>query len=72
MTAEDRYPELTALANGRDSLPTGEAAAYLNREPQTLRKWACTGKGPIQPDRINGRLDWGIQKLRKVREGSAK
>lgn len=37
---------------------TEQAAAMLNRSPQTLRKWACYGKGGIRPVRINGRLAW--------------
>jgi len=69
MNAEDRYPELTALANGCDSLPTNEAANYINRKPQTLRKWACTGKGPIKPNKINWRLEWFVVCLRGLREG---
>lgn len=39
-------------------LTTSDAANYLNRAPQTLRKWACLGIGPIQPIRIFGRLSW--------------
>ena len=37
---------------------TAEAAAFLNRSPQTLRKWASTETGPIRPLRIYGRLAW--------------
>lgn len=39
-------------------LTTEEAAAALNRKPQTLRKWACLKKGVLQPLHINGRLAW--------------
>lgn len=39
-------------------LTTNEAAKVLNRQPQTLRKWACLECGPIRPIRINGRLAW--------------
>jgi hypothetical protein len=39
-------------------LTTNEAAAAINRAPQTLRKWACLENGPIRPLRINGRLAW--------------
>jgi hypothetical protein len=31
-------------------LPTDEAAAVLQRRPQTLRKWACLECGPIRPN----------------------
>ncbi|MBM4231185.1 MAG: DNA-binding protein [Gammaproteobacteria bacterium] len=37
---------------------TTEAATLLLRQPQTLRVWAMTGKGPITPLRIHGRLAW--------------
>ncbi len=44
-------------------LPTSEAAASINRSPQTLRKWACLENGPIRPIRINGRLAWKVSDL---------
>lgn len=47
-------------------LPTDEAAAAINRKPQTLRKWACLDTGPIRPIRINGRLAWPVSELRKL------
>ena len=59
-------PELPAV------LPTGEAAPFINRKPQTLRKWACAGSGPIQPLRIHGRLAWRVSDLRALLEGAAK
>lgn len=40
------------------TLTTAEAAAALNRKPQTLRKWAFQNRGAVQPVRINGRLAW--------------
>ena len=43
-----------------------EAAAAINRKPQTLRKWACLENGPIRPVRINGRLAWPVSELRRV------
>lgn len=42
---------------------TAEAASYLKRKPQTLRKWACLENGPIRPIRINGRLAWRASDL---------
>ena len=71
MATIDRYPELTALANGRDSLPTNEAAPPIHRKPQTLRRWACLG-GPIRPVRINGRLAWYVSDLRALLDGCDK
>jgi hypothetical protein len=60
-------PSITPLAQeARVALPTAEAARHLNREPQTLRKWACLENGPIKPARVNGRLAWPVAELRKL------
>jgi len=51
----------------RITLTTAEAAAQLNRAPQTLRLWAMrTGSGPISPIRLHGRLAWPVAELRRV------
>jgi len=50
-------------------LDTAQAAATINRKPQTLRKWACFGSGPIQPVRIHGRLGWRVEDLRRLIKG---
>jgi hypothetical protein len=50
-------------------LPTDEAAAAINRKPQTLRKWACLENGPIRPVRINGRLAWKVSDLQALLAG---
>ena len=52
-------------------LPTDEAAATINRRPQTLRKWACLECGPIRPIRINGRLAWRVSDLQALLRGEA-
>jgi hypothetical protein len=54
-------------------LPTDKAATYINRKPQTMRKWACLDCAPsgIRPIRINGRLAWRISDLRLLLEGGA-
>lgn len=52
-------------------LPTNEAAPFINRKPQTLRKWACLENGPIRPIRINGRLAWRVEDLRALLLGAA-
>jgi hypothetical protein len=49
-----------------DVLPTDQAAAAINRKPQTLRKWACLENGPIRPIRINGRLAWRVADLQTL------
>jgi len=68
----ENFPALAAVANGRDTLPTHDAAVAINRADQTLRKWACLGNGPLRPIRINGRLAWRVADLQKLLlEGSA-
>lgn len=50
----------------REALPTREAARHLNRRPQTLRLWACHENGPIRPLRVNGRLAWRTEDIRRL------
>ncbi|KFX60584.1 hypothetical protein KBK24_0137280 [Burkholderia sp. K24] len=57
---QDRGADLPKL------LSTDEAAAAINRRPQTLRMWACKNKGPISPIRINGRLAWRVEDLQNL------
>lgn len=56
----------------RQAVNTAEAAKALNRQPQTLRKWACLENGPIRPIRINGRLAWPLDEIAALLNGSAK
>lgn len=58
------YPPLDL--ERRTAVDTRTAAAHLGRKPQTLRVWAFRKNGPIRPMRINGRLSWLVQDLRKV------
>jgi hypothetical protein len=58
------YPPLNAVI--RPLLTTAEAAFYLNRQPQTLRIWACAENGPVRPHRINGRLGWPVAEIRRI------
>lgn len=53
------------------TLTTAEAAKALNREPQTLRKWACLENGPIRPVRINRRLAWPADQIVALLNGGA-
>lgn len=62
---------LFANAGIPEVLPTDQAAALINRRPQTLRKWACLECGPIRPIRINGRLAWKLSDLMKLLSGEA-
>jgi hypothetical protein len=65
----ENLPTRTGLP---EVLPTNEAAAALNRRPQTLRRWACLEDGPIRPIRINGRLAWKVSDLTALLEGNEK
>ena len=59
--------QLTPLAlETRTALPTAEAAAHLSRAQQTLRIWACREDGPVRPLRINGRLAWPTEEIRRL------
>lgn len=50
----------------RPTVPTEQAAYYLSRQQQTMRGWACREDGPLRPLRINGRLAWKTEDLRKL------
>lgn len=58
------YPPLENV--NRPTVSTGQAAYYLNRQPQTCRGWACFDNGPVRPLRINGRLAWPVAEIRRV------
>lgn len=62
------FPPLEQVT--RPTVPTVQAAYYLNRRPQTLRAWACLELGPIRPLRINGRLAWRMADIRSLLTGS--
>ena len=51
------------ISETRKHLPTAEAAPHILRTQQTLRKWACTGTGPIKPIHIGGLLGWPVSDL---------
>jgi hypothetical protein len=53
-------------AETRTVIPTNNAAFHLNRKDQTLRGWACYEDGPIKPVRINGRLAWSVDDIKKL------
>lgn len=53
----------------RPTIPTADAAFYLNRRPQTLRAWACLENGALRPIRINGRLAWPVAAIRSLLNG---
>lgn len=61
---DQQFPPLELV--NRPTVPTPQAAHYLNRRPQTLRSWACLESGPLRPTRINGRLAWPVADIRKL------
>lgn len=66
----EQFPPLEHVT--RPTVPTEQAAYYLNRKPQTLRGWACFENGPLRALRINGRLAWRVSDLRSLLEGDAR
>ena len=63
------YPPLEQVT--RPAITTAEAAYYLNRQPQTLRAWACLEPiGAIRPLRVMGRLAWPVSEIRAMLEGA--
>ncbi len=58
------YPPLESVT--RPGVSTEQAAFYFDRQPQTLRKWACLDNGPIRPRRVNGRLLWSVAEIRQL------
>ena len=55
----------------RPTVPTDQAAYYLNRQPQTLRAWACLENGALRPVRISGRLAWSVAAIKQLLSGGA-
>ena len=70
-TSAAHFPPLELVT--RPTVPTDQAAYYLNRQPQTMRAWACLEpRGAIKPVRINGRLAWPVAAIRALLSGDAK
>jgi hypothetical protein len=64
-TESQQFPPLELV--NRPTVPTEQAAYYLNRRPQTLRAWAMTsGTGAVPCIRINGRLAWPVAEIKRV------
>lgn len=57
---------VSLAAETRAAVDTATAAYHLNRQPQTLRAWACLENGPMRPMRVHGRLAWPVAELRRV------
>jgi hypothetical protein len=60
------FPPLEMVS--RPTVPTNQAAYYLNRRPQTMRGWACEESFPdgLRPVRVNGRLAWPVDGIRRL------
>ena len=50
----------------RSALPTDAAAFHLSRRPATLYGWSCNEDGPLRPVRVNGRLAWRTDDIRRL------
>lgn len=61
------FPPLEQVT--RPTVPTDQAAYYLNRKPQTLRAWACLENGALRPVRISGRLSWKVSEIIALTNG---
>ena len=59
-----QFPALELV--NRPTVPTEQAAYYLNRRPQTLRGWACLENGPLRPTRIGGLLAWNTATVKAL------
>ncbi len=65
VTIEDARQLCNAVAV-EHTVQTKDAAALFGLTPQTLRRWACYGSGPVTPLRLNGRLRWPVQAIREA------
>ena len=63
------FPTLETVTS--PTVKTAAAAYYLNRQPQTLRGWACGQTGPLRSVLMNGRLAWPVSDIRRVMGVSA-
>ena len=63
----NEFQNVTPIAlETRAVVDTATAAYHLNRQPQTLRAWACKEDGPLRPRRVNGRLAWSVAEIRQL------
>jgi hypothetical protein len=62
----DELRQLLDRTRVEQTVDTVEGAALLGVTPQTMRRWACYGEGPIQPRRVFGRLRWVVADIKSV------
>jgi hypothetical protein len=62
---------LAKIANGRDNLPTNEAAYSISASPKTIRKhlWLYGHFHGVKPIRIGGRLFFKVTDLARLVRG---
>jgi hypothetical protein len=53
----------------RTHVDTACAAYHLGRKPQTMRVWASLENGPLRPIRVNRRLAWPVEGIRRLLRG---
>lgn len=58
------YPPLEQVTV--PAVGTPQAAHYLQRADQTLRRWAAFDNGPLRPFRLNGRLMWRVSEIKAL------
>jgi hypothetical protein len=61
--SNDELHSLFDRTGAVQTVDTNEAAAIIGNAPQTLRRWACYGNGPIKPRRIGRQLRWSVADL---------
>jgi Helix-turn-helix domain len=65
----DELRQLLSRTQVDQVVDTVDAAALLGITPQTMRRWACYGEGPIKPRRMFGRLRWAVADINAVLNG---
>jgi hypothetical protein len=68
--SNDELRQLLERTQVDQTVDTVEAAALLRVTPQTMRRWACYGEGPIKPRRAFGRLRWAVADINSVLSGA--
>jgi len=66
LMAAKTFQPISLAQELRAAVDTETAAFHLNRAQQTLRIWACRENGPLRPIRVNGRLHWKTDDLRRL------
>jgi hypothetical protein len=61
--SNDELQSLHDRTRVEQTVDTNEAAALIHFAPQTLRRWACYGDGPIRPCRVGRQLRWSVAEL---------